>query len=53
MQSRTERSALVLLPFVAVCIVAAFLEAGFSTDHFELIQNSIGQARATRRRRTA
>ena len=33
--------------------LAAFLEAGFSTDHFELIQNSIGQARAARRRRTA
>ena len=33
--------------------LSAFLEAGFSTDHFELIQNSIGQARAARRRRTA
>ena len=33
--------------------LAAFIEAGFSTDHFELIQNSIGQARAARRRRTA
>ena len=30
-----------------------FLAAGFSTDQFELIQNSIGQARAARRRRTA
>jgi len=33
--------------------LAAFLAAGFSTDQFELIQNSIGQARAARRRRTA
>ena len=33
--------------------LAAFIEAGFSPDHFELIQNSIGQARAARRRRTA
>ena len=33
--------------------LAAFIEAGFSTDHFELIQNSIGQARAARRRRAA
>ena len=32
--------------------LAAFLAAGFSTDQFELIQNSIGQARAARRRRT-
>ena len=31
--------------------LAAFLAAGFSTDQFELIQNSIGQARAARRRR--
>ena len=32
----------------------AFLEAGFTTDQFELIQNSLGQARAaTRRRRRA
>lgn len=30
---------------------AAFVEAGFSADHFELIQNSIGQAKAARRRR--
>ena len=30
-----------------------FIAAGFSTDQFELIQNSIGQARAARRRRTA
>ena len=33
--------------------LAAFLEAGFSAEHFELIQNSIGKARAARRRRTA
>jgi hypothetical protein len=33
--------------------LAAFLEAGFSTDQFELIQTSIGQARAARRRRAA
>ncbi|MEO6256988.1 MAG: hypothetical protein ABIO69_09280 [Sphingomicrobium sp.] len=33
--------------------VAAFLAAGFSADHFELIQTSIGQARPARRRRTA
>ena len=32
--------------------LAAFLAAGFSTDQFELIQTSIGQARAARRRRT-
>jgi hypothetical protein len=32
--------------------LSAFLAAGFSTDQFELIQNSIGQARAARRRRT-
>jgi len=32
--------------------LAAFLAAGFSTDQFELIQNSIGQARAARRPRT-
>jgi len=30
---------------------AAFIDAGFSADHFELIQNSIGQAKAARRRR--
>jgi len=29
----------------------AFLEAGFTSDQFELIQNSLGQARAARRRR--
>lgn len=28
-----------------------FLEAGFTSDQFELIQNSLGQARAARRRR--
>lgn len=33
--------------------LSEFLAAGFSTDQFELIQNSIGQARAARRRRTA
>lgn len=33
--------------------VAAFLEAGFSSDQFELIQRSLGQTRAARRRRTA
>jgi hypothetical protein len=33
--------------------LAVFFEAGFSADHFELIQNSIGEARAARRRRTA
>jgi hypothetical protein len=33
--------------------LAAFFAAGFSADQFELIQNSIGQARAARRRRTA
>ena len=32
--------------------LAAFIDAGFSADHFELIQNSIGEARAARRRRT-
>ena len=32
--------------------LASFLEAGFSVDQFELIQNSIGQARAGRGRRT-
>jgi hypothetical protein len=30
-----------------------FLAAGFSIDQYELIQNSIGQARLARRRRTA
>lgn len=29
----------------------AFLDAGFTSDQFELIQNSLGQARAVRRRR--
>lgn len=33
--------------------LAAFVAAGFSTDQFELIQNSIGQAKAARRRGTA
>ena len=33
--------------------LTAFLAAGFSTDQFELIQNSIGQARTARRRRAA
>ena len=33
--------------------LTAFLEAGFSTDQFELIQNSIGRARGTRRRGSA
>lgn len=33
--------------------LAAFLGAGFSADHFELIQNSIGEARSARRRRAA
>ena len=33
--------------------LAAFLKAGFSNDHFELIQNSMGQARAARRRKRA
>jgi len=32
--------------------LAAFFEAGFSSDQFELIQTSLGQARATARRRT-
>ena len=32
--------------------LAAFFEAGFSSDQYELIQNSIGQARSARRRRT-
>lgn len=31
--------------------IRAFLDAGFSTDQFELIQNSLGQARAASRRR--
>ena len=32
--------------------LAAFFGAGFTSDQFELIQNSLGQARAARRRRT-
>jgi hypothetical protein len=32
--------------------LAAFFEAGFSSDQFELIQTSLGQARAAARRRT-
>ncbi|MBV9529456.1 hypothetical protein [Sphingomonas sp.] len=31
--------------------LVAFREAGFSNDQFELIQNSLGQARASARRR--
>lgn len=31
--------------------LAAFFEAGFSSDQFELIQTSLGQARAAARRR--
>lgn len=31
----------------------AFFEAGFTSDQFELIQNSLGQARAARRQRRA
>ncbi len=33
--------------------VATFLAAGFTSDHLELIQNSVGQARANARRRRA
>jgi hypothetical protein len=33
--------------------IAAFLRAGFSVDHYELVQDSIGRARSARRRRTA
>jgi hypothetical protein len=33
--------------------LTAFFEAGFTSDQFELIQNSLGQARAARRRRRA
>jgi hypothetical protein len=33
--------------------LTAFFEAGFSSDQFELIQNSLGQARAARRRKRA
>ena len=32
--------------------IAAFLGVGFSIDHYELIQDSIGHARSARRRRT-
>lgn len=32
--------------------VVAFLEAGFTTDQFELVQRSIGEARTNRRRKT-
>jgi hypothetical protein len=32
--------------------LASFLEAGFTTDQYELLQTSIGQARSARRRRT-
>ena len=31
--------------------LAAFFEAGFTSDQFELIQNSLGQARSAARRR--
>ena len=33
--------------------LAAFFEVGFTSDQFELIQNSLGQARAARRQRRA
>jgi len=33
--------------------LSRFFETGFTSDQFELIQNSLGQARAARRRRTA
>jgi hypothetical protein len=33
--------------------IAAFFAAGFSVDHYELVQDSIGHARSARRRRTA
>lgn len=33
--------------------IAAFLAAGFTVDHYELVQDSIGHARSARRRRTA
>lgn len=33
--------------------LAAFFGAGFTSDQFELIQNSLGQTRAARRRRRA
>jgi hypothetical protein len=32
--------------------LASFLEAGFTSDQYELLQTSIGQARSARRRRT-
>jgi hypothetical protein len=32
--------------------LASFIDAGFTTDQFELIQRSIGQARLGRRRKT-
>jgi hypothetical protein len=32
--------------------IAAFFAAGFSIDHYELVQDSIGHARSARRRRT-
>lgn len=33
--------------------LASFFKAGFTSDQFELIQNSLGQARSARRRRRA
>jgi hypothetical protein len=33
--------------------VGDFLNAGYSVDHYELVQTSIGQARTARNRRTA
>lgn len=38
---------------VAKSELKGFLEAGFSMDQYELVQNSIGQARTSRRRRAA
>lgn len=32
--------------------IATFLSVGFTTDHFELVQRSIGDARSQRRRKT-
>jgi hypothetical protein len=32
--------------------LASFLDVGFTVDQYELLQNSIGQARSARRRRT-
>ena len=32
--------------------LASFFAAGFTADQYELLQNSIGQARSARRRRT-